>query len=51
MHREDINGELRDLIFEFVFRFSRFESALKERGYWRWTNAGDKASPSWQKFA
>jgi hypothetical protein len=51
MHRDDLNGDLRHLIFEFFFRFSRFESALKEHGYRRWTNAGDKASPSWQKFA
>lgn len=51
MHRQDLNSDLRDLIFEFFFRFSRFESALKERGYLRWTTAGDKASPSWQKFA
>ena len=51
MHREDVDSDLRDLVFEFFFRFSRFESALKERGYRRWTNAGDKASPSWHKFA
>lgn len=51
MHREDLDSDLRDLIFEFFFRFSRFESALKERGYRRWTNAGDRASPSWSSFA
>lgn len=51
MHREDLDGDLHKLIFEFFFRFSRFESALKERGYRRWTNAGDKAAPSWARFA
>ena len=51
MQREDLGSDLRDLVFEFFFRFSRFESALKEHGYRRWTNAGDKASPSWQRFA
>jgi hypothetical protein len=51
MHRENLDSDLRNLIFEFFFRFSRFESALKERGYRRWNKAGDKASPSWKRFA
>lgn len=33
------------------FRFSRFESALKERRYLQWINPGEKAVPSWRKFA
>lgn len=36
MHRENLDSDRRNLIFEFFFRFSRFESALKERGYRRW---------------
>jgi len=51
MRREDLNHDLRDLIFDFFFRFSRFESALKERGFLQWEKPGDKAAPSWRKFA
>ncbi|MES1974259.1 MAG: hypothetical protein V4472_17515 [Pseudomonadota bacterium] len=50
MRREDVDDGLRDLAFEFFFRFSRFESALKEQGCLRWTNPGDRASPGWMKF-
>ena len=51
MRIEEVDDDIRDLVFDFVFRFSRFESALKEHGYRRWTDEGARAWPSWQKFA
>jgi hypothetical protein len=51
VRREDVDNDLSALVFEFFFRFSRFESALKERGYRQWNKPGDRAIPSWRKFA
>ena len=51
MRGADLDSDLRELIFEFFFRFARFESALKERHYLKWKNPGDKASPNWKRFA
>lgn len=50
MRREDVDDGLRDLAFEFFFRFSRFESALKERGCLRWTELGARAWANWKQF-
>lgn len=47
----DLDGDLRQLVFDFFLRFSRFESALKERHYLQWTQPGNKAVPSWKRFA
>ncbi len=51
MRREDVDDDLRDLAFEFFFRFSRFESAMKEQKCLRWMNPGDRAWANWRKFA
>ena len=51
MQIEEVDEDMRELVFDFFFRFARFESALKENGYRRWTDAGARAWPSWQKFA
>lgn len=50
MRREDVDSDLRDLAFEFFFKFSRFESALKEQGCLRWTDPGRRAWPGWSRF-
>jgi hypothetical protein len=49
--REDISSELSRLAFEFFFRFSRFEFALKENGYLQCTTVGAKAEPGWGAFS
>ncbi len=50
MRREDVTCELRDLAFEFFFRFTRFEFALKENGYLKSRNPGARAEPGWDPF-
>ncbi len=49
MHRDNIGVDLKDLAFEFFFRFSRFEFALKENGN---VKAGPRgyAQPDWDSF-
>ena len=50
MRREDVSCELRDLAFEFFFRFTRFEFALKENDYLKDPNPGARAAPGWDRF-
>lgn len=50
MRDEHLNGELRELIFDFFHRFSRFEFALKEADYLKSHAAGARADPSWDCF-
>lgn len=49
IHRADIDDEMKDLAFEFFYRFSRFEFALKENGK---VKAGRRgvAEPDWRAF-
>ena len=51
MKREEINEPLERLAFCFFFRFSRFEFALKEKGYLRNADPGSRAAPNWRTFA
>ena len=50
MGREEVSCELRGLAFEFFFRFTRFEFALKENGYLRNPNPVARATPGWDHF-
>jgi hypothetical protein len=47
---EHLTGELRELIFDFFHRFSRFEFALKEADCLKSHTAGARADPSWDCF-
>lgn len=49
-HVEDYGEDLRALCFEFFYWFSRFEYALKERGYVKAGRYGE-AQVAWGRFA
>ena len=51
MRREDINENLNKLAFQFFYRYSRFEFALKENGYLKNPRPGATAMPGWSEFA
>ncbi len=51
MQREKIGKELEKVSFDFFYRFSRFEFALKENRYLKNEKVGKKAEASWEKFA
>jgi hypothetical protein len=46
----NLDSELRDLIFRFFYRFSRFEFALKRRDFLKSHAPGARADPSWADF-
>ncbi len=50
MRRNEIETELSRYAFDFFYWFSRFEFALKENGYLKSRNSGDRAEPGWDKF-
>jgi hypothetical protein len=50
MKRSDLTPELAAAALEFLFRFSRFEFALKKAGYLKSSDAGKKAEPNWDMF-
>lgn len=50
MRQDEIKENLRPLVFEFFFWFSRFESALKENGWLQSKVIGAPARPDWQGF-
>lgn len=50
MRREEVDNELKELAFEFLYFFSRFEYALKANGYLKKEGAGQPAEVSWQKL-
>jgi len=50
MQRNAIDAELTNLAFDFFFRFSRFEFALKENGYLMSHEPGTNAEPGWGEF-
>jgi hypothetical protein len=50
MRHDEIDQGLRNLAFDFFYWFSRFEFALKERGYLKSSAIGDRADPDWNKF-
>ena len=50
MRKDEIDHELKDVSFDYFYWFSRFEFALKEKGYLKNHNVGAKAEPSWVEF-
>ena len=50
MRYDDIPDGLKRLAFDFFYRFSRFEFALKEARYLKSTEEGAKAEVSWDQF-
>ena len=50
MHIDEIDEKMRNCSFEYFYWFSRFEFALKERGYLKDKNPGAKAEPDWDDF-
>ena len=50
MQRDWINSELEKRAFEFFFRFSKFEYALKMGGYLKSKKIGSNAEPNWDDF-
>ena len=50
MRHDEIPQNLRSLVYDFFFWFSRFEYALKEAGYLKRRNVGDRAEPGWDFF-
>jgi hypothetical protein len=50
MRHDEIPDELRPLVYDFFFWFSRFEYALKEARMLKNLVPGDKAEPGWDRF-
>jgi hypothetical protein len=50
MQRKAINKKLEEVGFDFFYRFSRFEFALKENGYLKSTKPGAAVEPGWDAF-
>ncbi|WP_242141022.1 hypothetical protein [Sphingomonas sp. TREG-RG-20F-R18-01] len=50
MQHEVVQGNLRQLAFDFFYWFSRFEYALKDGHFLRSEVVGIPAEPSWKKF-
>ena len=50
MQIDNINDGLRNRVFEFFYWFSRFESALKERGFLKSKKVEARAEPDWECF-
>ena len=48
--QEFYKGELKELVYEFFLRFSRFEFALKESNYVKANNHSDVAEVHWNKI-
>ena len=50
MRHDDIPDDLRPLVYDFFFWFSRFEYALKESRFLKYPNVGDRSEPGWDRF-
>lgn len=50
MRQQDISERLSTLAFDFFYRFSRFEFALKEARILKDNSVGANAEASWSKF-
>lgn len=50
MRHDDVDQDIRNLVFDFFYWFSRFEFALKERRFLKSEVVGAPAQPSWDKF-
>ena len=49
MRQGEVPDDLRELVFSFFHKFSRFEFALKDAGKWR-KGHGGAALPDWDSF-
>lgn len=50
MEKADIEDDVRELAFELLYWFSRFEFAMKEAGHLKSTKPGAIAQASWERF-
>ena len=50
MRHDEIPDDLRPLVYDFFFWFSRFEYALKESRFLKYPNVGDRAEAGWDHF-
>src|SRR5690606_14592959 len=50
VRREDVQGELKEIAFDFFYWFSRFEFALKESRLLKRNDVGENAEPGWDAF-
>lgn len=50
MRHDEIPDELRPLVYDFFFWFSRFEYALKEARFLKNPELGANAEPGWTRF-
>ncbi|KQR36033.1 hypothetical protein ASF91_20760 [Rhizobium sp. Leaf155] len=50
MRRAEVSNNLKDLAFDFLYFFSRFEYALKANQYLKKEGVGQPAEAGWQKF-
>ncbi|WP_260475801.1 hypothetical protein, partial [Pseudomonas aeruginosa] len=50
MRKENISAEITEQAFDFFYWFSRFEFSLKENGYLKYKNPGNRAEPGWDDF-
>lgn len=50
MRRDEVSGELKELAFDFLYYFARFEFALKVNGYLKKPEPGQPAEAGWKRF-
>ncbi|MGV1926549.1 hypothetical protein ACQZ6S_14720 [Agrobacterium tumefaciens] len=50
MRRNEVSSELKDLGFDFLYYFVRFEFALKVNGYLKKPKPGQPAEARWKSF-
>jgi hypothetical protein len=50
MRHDEIPDDLRPLVYDFFFWFSRFEYALKEARFLKNPEPGANAEPGWRRF-
>ena len=50
VREEEITRDLEKVAVSFFYRYSRFEFALKESGYLKYSDPGVRAEPDWRNF-
>ena len=50
MQKDEIDDELKNTAFDYFYWFSRFEFALKENGFLKSHDVGEKAEAGWEEF-
>lgn len=50
MRHDEIPNDLRPLVYDFFFWFSRFEYALKQARFLKYSAPGSNAEPGWTRF-